>query len=164
MSILRQAAQLQLPDWCIGAGFVRNLVWDELHGYCRAPPFNDIDLIYFDTEDCSPERDRMFERQLLRQCKLPWSVKNQARMHLGNADMPYTCSADARSYWPEVETAVAAKLNTLGEIEIIAPLGTASLFACKITINSKRPKAAVFSRRIADKHWLRLWPKLQVAV
>ena len=72
MSVLRQAAQLQLPDWCIGAGFVRNLVWDKLHGYSRATPYNDIDLIYFDTQYCSVERDRDLERQLLQHSEFPW--------------------------------------------------------------------------------------------
>ena len=164
MSALEQAAQLGLADWCIGAGFVRNLVWDKLHGNTTSTPCNDIDLIYFDAQHCSVERDRDIQRQLLQHSELPWSVKNQARMQQRNGDALYSCSADAMSYWPEVETAVAARLDKLGELEIIAPFGTASLFACKITINSKRPKAEVFARRIADKRWLRQWPKLQVAV
>ncbi|EPJ53080.1 MAG: hypothetical protein OFPI_11810 [Osedax symbiont Rs2] len=164
MSALRQAAKLQLPHWCIGAGFVRNLVWDKLHGYSRATPCNDIDLIYYDAQYCSVERDRDFERQLLLHSDFPWSVKNQARMHQRNGDAPYSCSADAMSYWPEIETAVAATLDKRGGIEIIAPFGIANLFACKITINPKRPKPEVFARRIADKQWLRQWPNLQVAL
>jgi len=164
MAVLRQASQLQLADWCIGAGFVRNLVWDKLHGYSRATPYNDIDIIYFDVQDCSQQRDRMLERQLLQQSKLPWSVKNQARMHFNNGDTPYNSCADAMSYWPEIETAVAAKLNGLGEIEIIAPLDTASLFAGNISINPKRAKPEVFAQRLAQKQWLRQWPKLRVTV
>ena len=85
-------------------------------------------------------------------------------MHQRNGDTPYSCSADAMSYWPEIETAVAATLDKRGEVEIIAPFGIANLLACQITINPKRAKPEVFARRIADKHWLHQWPKLQVAL
>lgn len=33
MTVLRTVRRLGLNDWCLGAGFVRNLVWDRLHGY-----------------------------------------------------------------------------------------------------------------------------------
>src|SRR5712664_2713902 len=32
MEQLRSVRTLDLPDWCIAAGFVRNRVWDHLHG------------------------------------------------------------------------------------------------------------------------------------
>ena len=32
MEMLKVVAGLALPDCCIAAGFVRNLVWDHLHG------------------------------------------------------------------------------------------------------------------------------------
>jgi hypothetical protein len=31
MGALQTASTLQLNDWCIAAGFVRNMVWDKLH-------------------------------------------------------------------------------------------------------------------------------------
>lgn len=36
MAALRQAREAALPDWWLAAGFVRNLVWDRLHGYTTA--------------------------------------------------------------------------------------------------------------------------------
>ncbi|MGL5397083.1 MAG: nucleotidyltransferase family protein, partial [Shewanella sp.] len=44
LELVLQCAQVHsMPQWCIAAGFVRNLVWDKLHGFDRQP-LNDIDL------------------------------------------------------------------------------------------------------------------------
>ena len=92
MQALETAASLQLDDWCLAAGFVRNLVWDRLHGRHQTTPLNDVDLIYYEPESASKERDSAIEEALRRDSHLPWSVKNQARMHLRNGDQPYTSS------------------------------------------------------------------------
>lgn len=44
MSALTQVQSLQLPCWCIGAGAVRNLVWDHLHGYGKPSALPDLDV------------------------------------------------------------------------------------------------------------------------
>ncbi len=73
----------------LAAGFVRNLVWDRLHGLV-ATPFTDIDVIYFDPADLSRETENRYEAELrILAPEYPWSVKNQARMHLRNGDKPY---------------------------------------------------------------------------
>jgi uncharacterized protein len=33
MSALSAVREMGLESWCIGAGAIRNLVWDALHGY-----------------------------------------------------------------------------------------------------------------------------------
>ena len=49
MNILSIAERLNFPDWVIGAGFVRNKVWDYLHGFSRKEVATaDIDLVYYD--------------------------------------------------------------------------------------------------------------------
>ena len=48
MKALEALATLDLPDAWIAAGFLRNLVWDYLHGYKTMTPLNDLDVIYFD--------------------------------------------------------------------------------------------------------------------
>ncbi len=58
------AERLHLADWCLAAGFVRNLVWDRLHGYTHPTPLDDIDLVYFDSRDDSAARDRELETYL----------------------------------------------------------------------------------------------------
>jgi len=162
MQALTIAASCNLPDWWLAAGFVRNLVWDQLHGYSKPTPLNDLDLIYFCTEDISEHRDRQLEQQLIAQTALPWSVKNQARMHLRNNDRPYASAADVMSYWVEIETVVGASLSADGELQIIAPLGLQPLFDLTITLNPKKHKVLDFQQRIVEKKWLELWPKLTV--
>ena len=162
MEVLYLAAELRLPDWCLAAGFVRNLAWDKMHNFSSATPLNDIDLIYFDPKDIGKARDRVIEDKLSGISDFPWSVKNQARMHERNLDKPYTSASNAMSYWIEVETAVGARVDDNGEVTIVAPFGVEPLFNYSITLNNKRPKPVDFRKRIAEKRWLEIWQKLTV--
>lgn len=161
-SALEQAASLALPDWCVAAGFVRNLVWDKLHGYSRATPLADVDLIYFDPTDASASRDALLQEALNAESALNWSVKNQARMHHRNGDAPYTSTEDAMRHWVEIETAVGARLSRAREIEVLAPFGLGALAALTVTLNPARPKPADFAARLTQKKWLETWPELRV--
>jgi uncharacterized protein len=162
MQALVIAARCNLPDWCLAAGFVRNLVWDKVHQSATSQPLNDIDLIYFNPLDISEQRDRLIEQQLHSISKLPWSVKNQARMHLRNNDNPYNSTLDAMSYWVEIETAVGARLDEYGNLVLVSPFGLNALFEGTVSLNPKRPKLMDFNRRITDKKWLEIWPALKV--
>lgn len=164
MQALVSASSLGLSDWCLAAGFVRNLAWDKVHGYSRTTALNDIDLIYFDPDKASEEADKDLESRLKAISDFPWSVKNQARMHRRNSDSPYASTEDAMSYWVEVETAVGATLNESKDIEIVAPFGIDVLFEYTITPNPKRPKPEVFAQRVQEKRWLKIWPNLVVNV
>jgi len=55
---------LNLSSWCIGAGAVRNLVWDSLHQLEVPSSLSDVDVRYFDASDCSGERDAQLQRRL----------------------------------------------------------------------------------------------------
>lgn len=162
MAALAVAAELNLPDWCLAAGFVRNLVWDRLHAYQRATPLTDLDLIYFDAGNTDEQWDRELEVRLKADLEAPWSVKNQARMHHRNDDLPYCSTADAMSYWPEVETAVGVRLDGLGDMQLLAPFGLDSLMAGYLTLNPARPKPDAFRERQRSKGWLQHWPQLKV--
>src|SRR5690625_2084109 len=82
MNILHTAKSLHLPDWWVCAGFVRSKIWDTLHEYQERTPLPDIDVIYYDTTDISETREKKLEAQLkASDPTIPWSVKNQARMH-----------------------------------------------------------------------------------
>ncbi|MEF1187336.1 nucleotidyltransferase family protein, partial [Vibrio sinaloensis] len=43
MAILRLVSTFNLPQGCVAAGFVRNLVWDTLHHHTNSTSLNDID-------------------------------------------------------------------------------------------------------------------------
>jgi hypothetical protein len=161
--LLELVASLRLPDGWIGAGFVRAAVWDELHGFAGPAPFSDIDVVYFDPADACPARDAALEAALAAaEPGLPWSVANQARMHLRHADAPYTSTADALTHWPETCTAVAARRGAEG-IEVLAPLGLDDLLALVVRPTphlSAHPE--ICRERVRAKQWLHRWPRLRL--
>lgn len=164
MEILRAAAKLRLPDWWIGAGFVRAKVWDVLHGYKERTPLGDIDLIYFDPTNLDEAVEKKYDSELQKAFPgVPWSVKNQARMHLVNGDMPYESSIDAVMHWPDTPTCVAVKLSEEGELILEAPYG---IFDIVHMIARPSPKFTrrmeVFRDRMKRKNWVEKWPKVRV--
>lgn len=163
MRILALAAALDLPDSWIGAGFLRNAVWDALHDRPWSASDGDVDLIYFDSEDTDPATEKAHEADLRdRAPDIVWSLKNQARMHLRNADAPYRNTSDAMSYWLETCTAVAVRLRD-GKIEFSAPYGFDDLLALRVRATAAGlRKPAAFNARVLHKGWLSRWPKLRL--
>ncbi len=162
MDALTVAALGGPPGGWIGAGFVRNAVWDALAG--RAPDLgalSDIDLVHHDPRGDAAS-DARAEAALRRARPLPWSVVNQARMAGANGHAPYAGLADAIAHWPETATAVAARLAH-GRIEVLAPHGLDDLMALRV-----RPTPAhasditVMQARIAAKRWATRWPGLRI--
>ncbi|MCL1062896.1 nucleotidyltransferase family protein [Shewanella benthica] len=163
MEAIEFAVKLDLPQWLLSAGFVRDLVWDRLHG-ASSHPLNDIDLIYFDADDLSERREKAYEKQLESWAPhLPWSVKNQARMHIRNCDAPYTSCEHAMSFWPECETAIGVHVSRQDHrFDFVAPFGFESLFDLKLTHNPKR-ELSLFNARKDQKAWFTRYPKLELA-
>ncbi len=153
---------LDLPDCYIAAGFVRNLVWDFLHQMPTPTALNDVDVIYFDSNESNPAQYRIYESRLKEmQPNIDWQVRNQALMHIRNNDEPYRSSLDAMSYWPEKETAIGIRQLNDGSLECVSAFGVDSLFNLQLTHNPKRSKA-VFEHRVNSKGWLSTWHNLQV--
>ena len=160
-NILETVRSLHLPDCWIGAGFVRNKIWDYKHNNKRTS-LNDVDVIYFDKNDISKAVELKLEEQLkTMNPSINWSVKNQARMHIRNGNLPYKNCYEAISYWPETATAIAIQLNSDNHIEYIAPYGLNDLFNLVV-----RPTPnfdlITYRNRIANKGWKDTWEKLAV--
>ena len=163
MEQLRAAREIALPDWCIAAGFVRNRVWDHLHGIspARLPP--DIDVLYFDASDTSRQSEAVFQEKLARLLPgAPWEVRNQARMHEWKGLPPHRDTADAMIYWLESVTSVGVRLEADDTLTVIAPLGTDDLLnlVCRPTAYG-RQHLDQYEARIAAKNWRGLWPKVR---
>ncbi|MCL1144027.1 nucleotidyltransferase family protein [Shewanella gaetbuli] len=156
--------ELGIDQWAIAAGFVRNLVWDKLHGK-PASKLNDVDVIYFEPLKLDPVEDKLIEQQLCDLLAINWSVKNQARMHIRNGDSPYLNLLDAMSYWPEKQTAVAVHIEHKPlstkpmSFNIIHAFDIQCLFDFTISHNPKRDMA-IFNQRVRQKNWLNQYPKL----
>ena len=167
LDALRALRHLNLPQGYIAAGFVRNLVWDIGHGYKKPTPLNDIDVIYFDPANTEEAQEKSYETALSGAMPgLPWSVKNQARMHVKNGDAPYETIEDALCHWCETPTPIGARLDENDHIQVIAPLGVSDLvnLECRAPpfARSKPAKMDNYRERILSKNWAGLWPKLKL--
>ena len=163
MKQLRAARALGLPDWCIAAGFVRNRVWDHLHGIALPRPPADIDVLYFDATDLSRDREAEHEKRLdVLLPGLPWQVRNQARMHVPKNLPQHRSTSDSMTYWLETVTAVGVRLEADDSLTVIAPLGTDDLLGlrCRPTAFG-RTRRDEYEARIASKRWRELWPKVR---
>lgn len=163
--ILDIVRSLKLPDCWVGAGFVRNAVWDMLHERSACQLTGDVDVLWFDKDRADAATDAWLDAELrARDPCVGWSVKNQARMHLRNGDAPCTSTADALRYWPETATAVAIRRDGYDGCEIIAPFGLDDLFAAVLrpTPRFMGEKHNVYLDRVHAKGWLSAWPRLRM--
>ncbi len=170
MEILRITKTLYLPDWYIGAGFIRSKVWDTLHGYSKKTPLPDVDVIYLDKTDFTADEanNESTRAEMLYEKKLDellpdvnWSVTNQARMHLFHNTTPYKSSEEALNEWVETATCIGVRLDNNNQLILSAPRGIDDLANLILRPISNTPdKVATFSKRVKDKKWLEKWPKL----
>ena len=164
LAILEAVEQLNLPDAWVSAGLIRNKVWDVLHGIHT--PINDIDVVYYDPLDTTWETEEKLERQLEAILpNQPWSVKNQARMHVKNGLAPFQSSYDGVAHFPETPTAIAVRLHR-HELEVMAPHGLGDLFnkIVKPTPYYQKgsPNYPIYRKRIQDKQWDLIWKDLTI--
>lgn len=162
MRDLRLVQGLGLSHWCIAAGYVRNHVWDYLHGYSARTPLHDVDVIYFDASDLTEESEKRYEHLLRKEVNdYNWSFKNQARMHARNREKPYASITDAMKRWPETATAVGISLEG-NDIKVTAPHGLDDLFHLVIRRSPYFTDQDDFYARIERKKWLEYWPQLKI--
>ncbi|WP_289040222.1 nucleotidyltransferase family protein [uncultured Zobellia sp.] len=160
-NILKAVRGLDLHDCWVGAGFVRNKIWDVKHGKDRTT-LNDIDVVYFDKSNPDKKYDLEIENKLKNfNSSLNWSVKNQSRMHFRNGHKQYTDCKQAIAHWPETATSIAVRLNFENKIEYIAPYGLEDLFNLLV-----RPTPnfdlTTYNARIANKKWKEKWSNLVI--
>lgn len=167
MEILKTAQQLELPDWWICAGFVRSKIWDTLHEYIERTPLADIDVIYFDPNNKEESEEKKWEDQLL--CLLPnipWSVKNQARMHKLNNLPPYKSSVDGIANFPETVTAIGVQLDEQNKIVLVAPHGIDDILQMSVNPVPRFAKnndlLKIYEHRVQNKNWLTIWPNVRI--
>jgi hypothetical protein len=169
MQVLEAARDCDPPDWWIGAGVIRDLVWDELHGGFDHTKEKDVDLAFFDPTDLSPDRDLEVEAAL-RRClpTVPRQARNQAAVHtwyerrFGFPVEPLESSADAVATWPETATAVAVRLDTNDDLHITAPCGLHDLLKGVCRRNPRRVSVDEYHRRLEAKQIATRWPRVLI--
>jgi uncharacterized protein len=169
MSVLQAARACGAPDCWVGAGALRDLVWDQLHGGFVPERVKDVDVAFFDPDDLRPERDQAVEDELAR--LLPavrWDAKNQAAVHrwyqrrFGVAVPPLASTADGVATWPETATAVALRLGGDGRLAIVAPCGLSDLLDGVCRRNPRRLSVEEYRRRVQAKRVAERWPRVRI--
>jgi len=166
MSILSTVETLQLPDWWVCAGIIRTKLWDFLHNKQERTPIAVIDVIYFDKENLAEAVEKQYEQELRKLSSIePWSVKNQARMHVLNGSNPYKSAIDGISHFSEIPTAIGVKLSD-GILEITAPYGIHLLGAGIVEPTpfylENKGAYAIYRQRIQQKQWHLSWSELKI--
>lgn len=123
-------------------------------------------MIYFDRENISIEIEEYYDNELIKKNpNIPWSVKNQARMHLKNNFIPYTRSTDAVNQFPETPTAICVTLRNDKIIlhydysfdELVKDIVKPTPYYGIDTDNHH-----IYLERIQQKDWLNVWPNLKI--
>jgi hypothetical protein len=167
MELLTRAQSLKLPDWWICAGFVRSKIWDVLHGFEERTTIPDIDVIYYDRTNIEKSVEKENEEALKRLLPtIPWSVKNQARMHSVNNISPYTSSIDAISRFPETATALGVKLDEGNNVILSAPHGIEDVVKLRVkptpSFYGQKEQMKIYEERIRDKNWRAVWNQVEI--
>ena len=169
MSLLWSVRELGLQSWCIGAGAVRNLVWDALHERTEPSALADVDVAYFDASVQSPEHNQQLQAELSeRRPDVPWEVTNQAAVHrwfesyFGYPVEPLLSLEDAVGSWPEYATSVGLFLDERGTMRVIAPHGLDDLFGLVVRRNPRRASVGTFWQRVEQKRYTQRWPRVRV--
>lgn len=168
MAALRAVRGLGLASWCLGAGTLRSLVWDHLHGFPHSQAGADVDVAYFDAHAAPGEEEQLQQRLHSAQPQLHWEIVNQAHVHtwypavFGQAVAPLESLADGLATWPEYATCVGISLDAHGALHVIAPHGLADLFEMRVRHNPRRVPLDAFMQRVQSKHFLEKWPRLSL--
>lgn len=167
MAVIRTAMRLELPDGWVCAGFVRSKVWDIQHRFGQRCALPDVDVIYYDPQDTRESKEKVYEAKLREWMPgVPWSVKNQARMHIVNGLEPFTSSADGMAHFPETVTALGVKLSESRELVLCAPWDVTDVLKMVVrptpyyTGSSKLRE--VFRERMWKKDWSSVWPNVRI--
>ncbi|NGP44650.1 nucleotidyltransferase family protein [Bacillaceae bacterium SIJ1] len=169
LDILHSVQSLNLPDWWVCAGVVRSSIWDTMYDMPERTPVDDIDVIYFDRNNTGESIEKMLEHRLRHiHPGVPWSVKNQARMHLKNELPPYTSSTDAMAKFPETVTAVGLTLDEQQEVLLNAPHGIDDLLQGVVRptplFRERADLTPAYKTRVLRKNWRQTWPQLTIVL
>ena len=169
MDVLDGLAEDGLPDHLLVAGALYNLAWNRLSGRPALAGVNDIDVFYFDPDPSWEAEDAVIRRLDARfaHLPLPVQVRNQARVHLwypqkfGVSDFaPLTSAEEMLGRYASKTHAVGVRLETDGQMRVVAPFGLDDIFAFRIVPNPVLPNRAAHEAKGARAK--SVWPEITV--
>lgn len=168
LAVLTRAQDLQLTDYYIGAGCIAQTVWNYLSGYHLTHGINDIDFVYYHSQDPSFSAEDLIinkAKSLFADIPVHVDIKNQARVHLwyeqhfGYAIKPYRSLEEAINSWPTTATAVG--LRKTGERwKVYAPYGLNDLFGKIVRANKLQITKEIYEKKI--EKWASSWSDLRI--
>lgn len=168
MDLLRLVSGIREQRCYIGAGAVRDVVWDRMSYIEVHDGVKDIDVVYYDERRTDGELDAELQRGLVqRRAEVQWDVTNQAGVHLWFKDVfgynvaPFACLEEAVASWPEYASAVAVRLEN-NMFDVIAPHGLDDLLEMRVRRNPIRVTEDQYRRRIDRKKYSERWPNIVV--
>lgn len=157
---------IALPNCWMVAGAVFQSFWNQEHGFPPLHGISDIDLIYFDADDLSEEKENEHHVRingLFAEGGIRFDVKNEARVHLwyedrfGYAIDAYTSAEAAMETFPT--TAGAIGVRCAGEkLEAFAPFGFDDLMNLTIRPNKRQITPEIYEDKVA--RWRPNWPRV----
>ena len=169
MELLQATRELDLPDWYIAAGAIRNTVWNHLHGFPTQNNQQDVDVAYFDCSDLCEEKAESYQEAL--RSRVPaarWEVVNQAGAHQMECvkkfvRRPAKSSCEAIAYWSETATCVGVRLEKDNSFTVAAPHGLDDLMSLIVRAVPKPYQSLqLYEQRVREKNWQTIWPKLTI--
>lgn len=169
IKILKIVRDLELPNWYIGAGIIRDVVWNHFSGSKKRYRFNDIDLFFYSRKRISIKKIK--EKLTNIQPNIKWDIENSAYLHEWYWKKRHLKIAPLKSVeedvdsWPEYATAVALRLFPNDEIKIYAPYGLKDLMKMIFRRNKfgrRDETKEIFNYRVAEKKIAEKWPQAKI--
>ena len=166
--IFDRADQFRMSQWYLGAGCIAQTVWNCLSGQELTAHISDIDLVYFDAQDCSYEGEHRHINhieELFKDTPIPIDIKNQARVHLwyekhfGYPIKPYQSLEDAINRWPTTATCIGVTYRR-NEFVVYAPYGLNDVFGMIVKPNKVQITEEIYLNKV--KRWKQCWPQLTI--
>ncbi|OKH54975.1 hypothetical protein NIES2101_05260 [Calothrix sp. HK-06] len=128
--VLPAIAKLQLPNWWLAGGAVRNTVWRHILGGddCKLT-IKDFDIAFFDAEGGRSQELGAKEALTNQFPNYIFDVKNQASFaRWRSGRQTFISTEDGISKWLHTATAVGVRVDNEGEWEFFTPYGLDDLF------------------------------------
>lgn len=161
MAMLDYISELNLPNFYIAAGSVFQTIWNYYDNRELNYGIKDIDVIYFNNNDLSVEKDLEYYNIINNYAKSKGfnyeiDVSNEARMHLwkmehnqGENIEPYKNSEDAISKWIATVHAIGITKEN-DQIKVYAPYGLSDIFSKTIRpIKHNENSKELYDKKVA---------------
>lgn len=172
MVMLDYISELNLPNFYIAAGSVFQTIWNYYDGRDLNFGIKDIDVIYYNNDDLSVEKDIEYYNLISKYAKsknieYEIDVSNEARMHLWqmkhNQDKKieqYQNSEDAISKWIATVHAIGITKEN-DEIKVYAPYGLSDIFSKTIRpIKHENNSKELYDKKV--KSWNKRFKDLNI--